>query len=523
MVGIITQGWYMNFNSFSIRTKLIVLLSVGAIFALSISFIASAYFLIQKRGENSLHNLTQLAQITAYNMSASLAFYDDSSAQKMLEPLKINKNILNALVYTNENILFAHYIQKNTSASDITKIMSSKLKTLPKSVVQNKGWHELSVIVPINLESSTLGYIKIVSDTKDIKNDIENALQRLFIIGTLLVFIIILLSLKLHKIFTNPIYKLLNVMKEVRDDGNYNRKISTEHEDEFKDLFSGFSSMLDTIHKQNEKISFIHKQTRDSIEYSANIQRSLLPRDENIQNFFTDSFTLWQPKDTVGGDIYLFETLRHKDEALLMVIDCTGHGVPGAFVTMIVKAIEKEIVAKIMKSDFEINTAIIMAYFNKHMRLLLHQDDSNSSSNAGFDGGIVYINKRENILRYSGSNTPLFIVQNDKLQIIKGDKESIGYKKSNPLYEFKMHEVAIDTMTKVYLTTDGYLDQTGGEKGFLFGKKRFAKLVEDVYKKPCKEQESIFKSNFVAYKRENETKDDMTLVAFKITPDEEKA
>ena len=205
-----------------------------------------------------------------------------------------------------------------------------------------------------------------------------------------------------------------------------------------------------------------------------------------------------------------------------MVIDCTGHGVPGAFVTMIVKAIEKEIVAKLIKSDFDINPAIIMAYFNKHMRLLLHQDNSKSHSNAGFDGGIVYINKKENILRYAGSNTPLFVMQDSVLEILKGDKESIGYKKSNPTFEFKMYELNLDTQTDVYLTTDGYLDQTGGEKGFLFGKKRFARFVESVHEKPYSEQKTNFEDHFIEYKKDNDTKDDMTLVAFKIKSSKER-
>jgi len=100
--------------------------------------------------------------------------------------------------------------------------------------------------------------------------------------------------------------------------------------------------------------------------------------------------------------------------------------------------------------------------------------------------------------------------------VIKSDKESIGYKKSNPDYKFTMYEFPITDETKVYLTTDGYLDQTGGEKGFLFGKKRFAKLINYAHNKEYFEQKKIFENSFDSYKQENEVKDDMTLVAFKI-------
>lgn len=505
----------MNFNNFSIRTKLILLLSSSAIIALTISFFASAYYMVNTQRENSLHNLTQIARVTGHNLNASLEFDDVSSTKKILEPLKINKHIMYALVFTNNNSLFASYINLNVSNIALNP-NNLKLKYPSKEIVHNTTNKNFSVTVPIFLGDDLLGYIKIVSDTKELDEAIESILIRQFIIGTSILILIILISFKLHKIFTRPIFDLLAIMKKVSSGANYDVDVQNKYKDEFKDLYSGFSLMLSTMHEQKEKIEFIHKQTRDSIEYSANIQVSLLPKKEEMIQFFEDTFTIWKPKDTVGGDIYLFETLRHEDEALLMVIDCTGHGVPGAFVTMIVKAIEREIVAKLIKSDFDINPAIIMAHFNKNMQLLLHQDDKKSTSNAGFDGAIVYINKRENILRYAGSNTPLFIVQNDKLEVIKGDKESIGYKKSNPEYNFKMHERSLDAQTKVYLTTDGYLDQTGGEKGFLFGKKRFSKLIESIYMKSFLEQKLIFRDTFNEYKKNNETKDDMTLVAFSI-------
>ena len=508
----------MNFKNLSIRTKLILMLSLSAIIALSVLSLTSAYYIVNNQREHSLHNLTQLVQITGENIKASLMFDDEESAAKILEPLSINPNIEEALLYTPKNRLFASYINPNLSIAQKETILKTRLKNLNPTLQQTINWDQISVMTPIFVNKEVIGYLKIDSDTKDIESAIINQLLRLLIAGGMIILIIVLVSFKLHHMFTTPIYKLLGIMDEVSLNNNYDISIEIDSNDEFKELYAGFSFMLSTINSQNKKIEFIHNQTRDSIEYSANIQKALLAKENDMVEFFDDTFTIWKPKDTVGGDIYLFETLRHKDEALLMVIDCTGHGVPGAFVTMIVKAIEKEIVAKLTKSDFDINPAIIMQYFNKHMRILLRQDTKGSFANAGFDGAIMYINKRENILRYAGSNTPLFLVQGEELRVIKGDKESIGYKKSNPDYIFKMHEIIIDEETKVYLTTDGYLDQTGGEKGFLFGKKRFLKLINYAHNKECFEQKKIFENSFDAYKQENEVKDDMTLVSFKINP-----
>ncbi len=508
----------MNFKALTIRTKLILMLSLSAIVALSVLSVTSAYYIVHNQREQSLHNLTQIAQITGENVQASLMFDDEESATKILAPLKINPSIEEGILYTPANKIFASYFNEGLTLSQKKSILKRPLQKLSPDVEELVSWNQISVVVPIKVNDELIGYLKLDSDTKEIEKAIISQLLRLLLSGGGIIIIIILLSFKLHKTFTTPIYKLLDIMDDVSIHNKYDVTIDIDSHDEFKDLYAGFSYMLSTINTQNKKIALIHQQTRDSIEYSANIQKALLPKEPAMQNFFEDSFTIWEPKDTVGGDIYLFETLRHEDEALLMVIDCTGHGVPGAFVTMIVKAIEKEIVAKLVKSDFDINPAIIMQYFNKHMRLLLRQDEKESFANAGFDGGIMYINKRKNIIRYAGSNTPLFLVEGEDLRVIKSDKESIGYKKSNPDYVFKMHEIKITQETKIYLTTDGYLDQTGGEKGFLFGKKRFSKLVDYAHHKEYFEQKKIFENSFDAYRQQNEVKDDRTLIAFKINP-----
>ncbi|PHQ92786.1 MAG: hypothetical protein COB42_00140 [Sulfurimonas sp.] len=519
MEHIIIQGLSMNFNHFSIRTKLILLLSSSAIFALSLSFIASAYYVVRTQRERSFHKLIQLAKITGQNISASLVFDDQKSANNMLQPFSLDPSIQAAMVYTQENVLFASY--QNTHS--INEFTNDTFRALDDKVIEEVDWDTIRVSVPIIFNTQKIGYIKIISDTQEMKQEMKNELTRLFIVGFIIILIIVVASFKFHKIFTSPIYKLLEIMKNISTNNDYTIQIDTNCKDEFKDLYLGFSSMLTTMYEQKKKIEFIHKQTRDSIEYAASIQQSLLPVEKNMIDFFDEIFTIWQPKDTVGGDIYLFESLRHEDEALLMLIDCTGHGVPGAFVAMIVNAIEKEIVAKLIKSDFDINPAIIMAYFNKHMRLLLHQNDKKNPSNAGFDGAIIYINKKKNILRYTGANTPLFVVQDNILEVFKGDKQSIGYKKSNPEYLFTMNEIDLNKDIQVYLTTDGYLDQTGGEKGFLFGKRRFKKLIQSVYKEAYVEQKKIFEDTLTEYKKEQDTKDDTTVVAFKFKNNKEKS
>jgi len=277
-----------------------------------------------------------------------------------------------------------------------------------------------------------------------------------------------------------------------------------------------------TKQKEDElKIIQSHKQTRDSIKYASLIQSAVIPKEEVMNASFKDYFITWIPKDTVGGDIWLFDTLRHKDECLLFYIDCTGHGVAGAFVTMIVKAIEREIVSKLKENPrIDISPASIMQYFNKTMKKLLGQEDIDTQNNSGWDGGIIYYNRRTQIVKFAGAETPLFYMDaKGEMHTIKGDRYSVGYKKCRSDYEYKETIIPVEDGMKFFCTTDGYLDQNGGEKGFPFGKTRFKKIIENNYKKPMKEIQQIFQNQLEEYESilpNNDRNDDITLIGFEI-------
>jgi serine phosphatase RsbU (regulator of sigma subunit) len=275
--------------------------------------------------------------------------------------------------------------------------------------------------------------------------------------------------------------------------------------------------VISELNESKLEIEEINKHTRESIEYASLIQSALIPDNALFKNNFQDNFTIWQPKDIVGGDIYLFEELRDKDECLLMVIDCTGHGVPGAFVTMLVKAIERQIVAKI-NSDLtiDVSPAWILSYFNRTMKTLLKQESKDSISNAGFDGGIIYYNKKDKILKYAGAETALFYVENDELKTMKGNRYSVGYKKCAMDYEYKEHTVEVKERMQFYLTTDGYLDQNGGDKSFPFGKKRFQNIITENHQQSFDKQKEVFIDTLKTYQGNEERNDDVTLVGFRI-------
>jgi len=280
-----------------------------------------------------------------------------------------------------------------------------------------------------------------------------------------------------------------------------------------------YIGMVTDITKQKNaenEIRVLHKHTKESIEYASLIQHSLIPPSDEIRAHFAEYFVIWHPKDIVGGDIYFFENFSEGEECILFVIDCTGHGVAGAFVTMLVKAIERQITSNIKLKDGIVSPAKMLSVFNKSMKSLLKQENDDAISNAGFDGAIIYHNKKSGVLKFAGAHIPLFYVEDGELKTIKGDRQSIGYKKSDGNFEFSEHTIKTKEGMCFYVTTDGYLDQNGGEKGFPFGKKKFSAMIEQNYMESFADQQEIFIDALYEHQKDEMRNDDITLIGFRI-------
>jgi len=284
-----------------------------------------------------------------------------------------------------------------------------------------------------------------------------------------------------------------------------------------EDSYIGMVTDITKQKEQEKEVRTLHQHTKDSIEYASLIQGALIPNDDLFKEYFKDYFVIWNPKDIVGGDIYLFEQLRHEDECLLMVIDCTGHGVPGAFVTMLVKAVEREVISKIMSNkDMDVSPAWVMKYFNKTLKKLLQQETKDSISNAGWDGQVFYYNKKEKIAKFASARNSIFYIQENELKEIKGNRHSVGYKDSDVDYEFTEHNIKIKEETRFYISSDGYWDQMGGEKNLSFGKKRFKQLINEIYNEPMATQKEKFLNAMKEYQGAYESNDDVTVIGIKI-------
>jgi serine phosphatase RsbU (regulator of sigma subunit) len=300
---------------------------------------------------------------------------------------------------------------------------------------------------------------------------------------------------------------------------NDNIEVSGKLHREIKELNQNLEYKVNERTKEllqtKDELEESYKLIKDSIHYASIIQRTIIPKEILFTKYFPEHFTIWDPKDIVGGDIYLVDELND-NECIVSIIDCTGHGVSGAFITMLIKAIEREVVLKILKSDTEVSTANILKDYNAIFQELLSKTHTNNHT--GFEAGIFYINKAQKRVHFSGSNgINLFVKSaNNPVKTYKGDKTSLGYNHIDAQYQFKEHKITALENDSFYTTTDGFVDQNGGEKGFPFSKVNFKNLIETYYDRAMCEQRDLFIETLLSYQKDYMRTDDITVIGFKL-------
>lgn len=290
-----------------------------------------------------------------------------------------------------------------------------------------------------------------------------------------------------------------------------NKKLKKIVKEKTKELQELNTNLEEKVQERTKELAKTHQHIQDSITYASLIQSSILPQPTLFQKAFEDSFIIWKPKDIVGGDIYFFTEIE-KDIFLLVIIDCTGHGVAGAFVTMLMKAIQEQLIQDIEGLTY--HPDMILQYINRAFKELLNQE--NAHSNVGADAGVVIIDKKEELLHYAGANISLFYKEEGMVHRIKGDRKSLGYKQANLNDCYQNFTLSLQPNMQFYLTTDGYIDQNGGKKGFPLGRRRFEEILQEVSSYTLKDQKALFLKFFEAYKAQEEQNDDITLIGFQV-------
>ncbi|GAK59365.1 serine phosphatase [Candidatus Vecturithrix granuli] len=277
----------------------------------------------------------------------------------------------------------------------------------------------------------------------------------------------------------------------------YNRTLEQKVQERTQEL----NTSLLNVEKANQKIM-------ESLQYAKVIQHSLLPNQVQLKTYLPESFFLWMPRDVVSGDIFYTECLA--DRVIIAIMDCTGHGVPGAFMTMIATSGLK----RILQEDGDQRPAEILKRLNGLVKTSLQQDTDYALSDDGLDAAICVITPKDRVLRFASARLPLFVAQDDDVRLIKGDRQSLGYKRSSLEFQFTEQAIKIEPDMAFYLATDGFIDQLGGKMNRRLGSGRFRKLVREYHQKPYDQQQILFLQAFQEYKGDRETQDDVTVVGF---------
>lgn len=268
----------------------------------------------------------------------------------------------------------------------------------------------------------------------------------------------------------------------------------------------------DLVTRQKEHIEEIHKEVTDSIHYAKRLQTSALPNLLELRKLFSDLFILFKPKDVVSGDFYWYSRIGNK--VIFTVADCTGHGVPGAFMSMLGISLLKEIVIKqgIIQPD------MILNILRDEIIKALGQTGAPGEQKDGMDISICSVSIDTLEMQWSGANLPCLIVREGNLIELKGDKMPIAiYEKMD---KFKLSEFMLQKNDIVYLAGDGYHDQFGGPENKKFMSKHFKELLLSVSGKPLEEQRKILDKTLEEWQTGYETKypqtDDITVLGLKI-------
>jgi serine phosphatase RsbU (regulator of sigma subunit) len=279
-----------------------------------------------------------------------------------------------------------------------------------------------------------------------------------------------------------------------------------------KSAHSELERTYDTLETVHEELESQNERMVESIRYAEMIQRSLLPGIDRLKAVSPDSMFIWIPKDIVGGDI--FYTYASPEGSIIALMDCTGHGVPGAFLTMIVYSeIRKIILDEAVRTPSE-----ILARLNRAVKSVLHKSADRTDTDDGLDAAVCYIDHSGSRVVYAGARLPLFYVKNGLLHKKAGNKQSLGYKDSDENFQFTDHAIEVVDRCSFYLKTDGFTDQLGGGKKLRFGTRRFSDMVMEHYDKPYGEQRKIFMNTLLDYRGGVEQIDDTTLIGFSLPP-----
>ncbi len=395
------------------------------------------------------------------------------------------------------------------NSQDITERRRAEQEQRMRSKMQALSENSLDLIT--RLEDDSISYINPIIEDYTGKNP-SNFLNQ---------------KIKEADLAQNVLDKWLEIVEEVNDT---NEKVTSEMDfpsdmgdrvmqvnaiPEFDDS-EKLESVLVVSHDITERklieleIQNKNKKIADSINYAKRIQNAILPNNNVINKVLPDSFILYKPKDVVSGDFPWY--VKMGDDIYFAAVDCTGHGVPGALLSLIGYFLLNDIVRSRKITD----PGIILDQLDEGVTTTLRQDQDDSKTKDGMDIALCKINTKKRLVEYSGAHRPLYVVKDNEMVEIKGNKFAIGggiYKNQT---NFTNHKVELKEGDSFFFCSDGFPDQFGGPDNRKYGPKRLREKVMEVHKKPMKEAYEEFDHHWESWRGEEKQTDDVLLIGIKL-------
>ncbi len=368
--------------------------------------------------------------------------------------------------------------------------------------------------------------IQITSDRTAEAQLLRNELFKFLMIFGITILIVLLLIYNKTKSITKPIKNLVeNVIRISK--GSLDERAEVVGKNEITTLTEQFNLMISQLEsytneleekvkertaeivKQKEIVEKQNENITGSIRYAQKIQNAVLPTKTSFENMFTEYFIFFKPRDIVSGDFYFLQKINK--HILVAAVDCTGHGVPGAFMSMLGIAFLNEIVRR-----REITQASqVLNILRQQIKTSLKQTGKKRESKDGMDIAICAINTETFELQFAGAYNPLYLIRNNELTIYKGDRMPIGiYRKEKET--FTNHIITLERGDKIYLFSDGFVDQINGETKEKFMSNNFKNLITEISALPMIQQKDKLEETFNNWKGNSKQIDDVVIIGVEV-------
>lgn len=437
-------------------------------------------------------------QLIAINMAAKDADLAQTLAGQL--PAGVQREAL--------AVAMAQAVEQPGEVSTFKATLGGKEQLLAMSYIPELQWH---IVTAVDLQAARV---------------IDQGWLRTVIAALVLVLGVLLLvfGYAVEKLVLQPVRKLQKSASAMAQ-GDFSVTLPPDSQDELGDLTRAFGTMARQIRSNTEELEHkvqartlaleeanrdmqrAHQQINDSIDYASLIQQATLPSQQLTQLLGTQQFVLWRPRDVVGGDFYVLraEGTRY----LLGVVDCAGHGVPGALMTMLARSALDHAMAHVGIAS----PSAILAHTDTTMRAMLQHSELPRAIATNMDVGLACVDREARTLHYAGAKISLYWSDGQEVHEVKGGRRALGDRRQG---SYTDTQVEIIPGATYYLTTDGFLDQAGGELGYGFGNTRFAQVLLEHARLPMEQQASALDQVLQAYRGDYPQRDDITLLSFRI-------